>query len=37
MEVKVVSRSGKDLGTFQVPQEILVKDFKKKFTEKCDV
>ncbi|OMJ68717.1 hypothetical protein SteCoe_33753 [Stentor coeruleus] len=34
MEVKVVSRSGKDLGTFKVPQEILVKDFKKKFSEK---
>lgn len=35
MEVKVVTRSGKDLGTFSVTDKLKVKEFKKLFSNKC--
>lgn len=34
MEIKVISRSGKDLGTFVVTEDIKIKEFKTKFHEK---
>ena len=37
MEVKVISRSGKELGTFQLQESIKISEFKKKFHEKCKI
>lgn len=35
MEIEVKSRDGKSFGTFQLPEKIKVKDFKRLFHEKC--
>lgn len=35
MELKIISRSGKELGTFNLSEKSTVLDLKKKFNEKC--
>lgn len=35
MELKIISRSGKELGTFHLPEKARLADLKQKFNEKC--